>query len=267
MEKNSPDWSLLLEDALTIPGKLSQAYRVFHRYSLGNQILATLQLSWRDLPISPIASFGKWKELGRSVKKGAKALELVMPVTIKGKLKTDKTAVEPESEKSGTGYTVFLLKKNWFSLEQTEGADFVQEPVSMNWDKKQALASLSISEVSFEEVDGNCQGYAIPNRKTVAINPLAAMPWKTLFHEIGHCILHSDEGQLADGQSMTTCIKEAEAEAVAYLCCATLELPGMEESRGYIQSWLSGQKLPEKSAQRIFSAADKILKAGSPAAE
>jgi antirestriction protein ArdC len=67
----------------------------------------------------------------------------------------------------------------------------------------------------------------------------------------------------ADGPSMPKCIKEAEAEATAYLCCATLGLPGMEESRGYIQSWLDGEKFPEKSSRRVFAAADKILKAGT----
>jgi hypothetical protein len=41
-----------------------------------------------------------------------------------------------------------------------------------------------------------------------------------------------------------------------------LGLPGLIESRGYIQSWLSGSEITDKSAQRIFGAADKILKAG-----
>jgi hypothetical protein len=37
----------------------------------------------------------------------------------------------------------------------------------------------------------------------------------------------------------------------------------MEESRGYIQHWLNGEEFPEKSARRVFAAADKILKAGN----
>lgn len=57
-------------------------------------------------------------------------------------------------------------------------------------------------------------------------------------------------------------IKEVEAESVAYILCSILDLPGLTESRGYIQHWLNYQQIPEKSAQKIFSAADKILKAG-----
>jgi hypothetical protein len=41
-----------------------------------------------------------------------------------------------------------------------------------------------------------------------------------------------------------------------------LGLPGAEFSRGYIQSWAHGQGFGERSAQKIFKAADQILKAG-----
>ena len=71
---------------------------------------------------------------------------------------------------------------------------------------------------------------------------------------------------MADGNVLPRDIKEAEAESVAYLCCATLGLPGLEESRDYIQGWLGSKEQSDefgkKSASRVFSAADKILKAG-----
>ena len=57
------------------------------------------------------------------------------------------------------------------------------------------------------------------------------MPWKTIFHEMAHCLMHSKEAQMADGDLMQKDIKEAEAEAVAYLCCATLESLGYDSSR------------------------------------
>ena len=48
------------------------------------------------------------------------------------------------------------------------------------------------------------------------------------------------------------------------LCCAALELPGVDFSRGYIQNWWgTGNPIPERSAQRILKAADAILKAGT----
>jgi len=46
------------------------------------------------------------------------------------------------------------------------------------------------------------------------------------------------------------------------LLCESLGLAGADFCRGYIQNWLDGQPIPEKSAQKIFGAADRILKAG-----
>ena len=56
-------------------------------------------------------------------------------------------------------------------------------------------------------------------------------------------------------------LEECEAESVALLCCATLDLPGMDEARGYIQRWWTGE-IPERSA-RILKTADQKLKAGT----
>jgi hypothetical protein len=53
-----------------------------------------------------------------------------------------------------------------------------------------------------------------------------------------------------------------EAEAVALLCLESLGMDGAEYCRGYIQNWLAGAEIPERSAQRIFSVADRLLKAG-----
>jgi len=268
-KSNKPDWNALFEQALTQPGVMSKAYSVFHEYSLGNAFLAASQLIARQLPISPIASYRKWLELGRQVKKGEKAIALVMPVTVKSKSKDEgKDGGGNEAgEPPGSARTIFILKNNWFALCQTDGAEYAQEVVTPKWDKVRALDALGITEQDFSSMSGNAQGYAIPNEKKLAINPLAALPWKTTFHEMAHCLLHSAEAQMADGELLQRCIKEAEAESVAYLCCATLDLPGLEQSRAYIQHWLGSEEQSEefkkKSAARVFSAANKILKAGT----
>lgn len=266
-----PDWSKLLQDALEIPGRLSEAYRVFHNYSLGNRALAIVQMEERGMRLSPIASFKRWKDLGRSVKKGEKAIELCMPVQIRMKSSDDSTeAAETQDKPASATKTVFLLKRNWFSLDQTDGEDAeLSLPTLPDWDTERAYQKLGITQVPFEHVDGNCQGYAKHGVMEIAINPLAALPMKTRFHEIAHHLLgHTKQpgaaGVMADGVHLPKCIKEAEAEATAYLCCATLGLPGMEESRGYIQSWLDGEAFPDKSARRVFSVADAILRAGVP---
>ena len=257
--ENRPDWTELLKKALEVPGRLSEAYRIFHNYSLGNQFLAAFELMLRGLPLSPIASFNRWKELGRCVKKGEKAIALVMPVPIKKKAKDIQTGEESDAG----SFNIFILKRNWFSLDQTEGAEYCPEIKAIGWDKQTALSALQIEAVPFALLNGNCQGYAYARK--VAVSPIAALPHKTLFHELAHIVLghtSTEDAMMADAVDLPKCIREAEAEATAYLCCASLELPGMDESRGYIQNWLKGEVFPDKSARRVFTAADKILKAG-----
>jgi hypothetical protein len=58
-------------------------------------------------------------------------------------------------------------------------------------------------------------------------------------------------------------IREVEAEAVALICCESLRLRGAEFCRGYIQNWLACDGIPERSAQRIFATADKIIRSGA----
>lgn len=252
-ERKSVAWSSLLADAVNKPGVLSSAYSTFHNYSIGNQMLAWSQLAGRGLDLSPIATYKTWQGLGRQVKKGEKAISLVMPVTISKK--------DDAGEKTGDCFQTFILRNNWFALSQTEGEDFQHEKVSRDWDKAKALETLGISEIRFDLADGNCQGYA--REKSIAINPIAVLPHKTRFHELAHVVLgHTAENTMQDDERTPKDIREVEAESVAYICCSVLDLPGLVESRGYIQSWLSGSEITDKSAQKIFGAAEKILKAG-----
>ena len=246
-------FSQLLSDAVNQPGIISKCYSTFHGYSIGNQLLAWSQCANRGIQVGPIATYKKWAELGRQVSKGAKAIALTMPVSIAKK--------DGAGEKTGEVFSLFVLRNNWFVLSQTEGADYVNEVPTPAWDQAKALAALNITEIGFALADGNCQGYAVG--RNIAINPVAVLPHKTRFHELAHVVLgHTTEGQCADSETTPKDTREVEAEGVAYILCSLLDLPGLVESRGYLQSWLQGAEITDKSAQRIFGAANKILAAG-----
>ena len=248
-------FSDLLRSAVTDPGILSKAYRQFHAYSLGNQLLAWSQCLARGIQPGPMATFPRWKELGRHVRKGEKALTLCQPVTVKRPPQTDNPA-DPDV------FVRFTYRPKWFVLAQTDGAE--PPPVSMpTWDAVRALTALGVAEVPFDATNGNVLGFA--RDRSIAINPVNPMPHKTRFHELAHVLLgHTAEGVQAHSEITPRSLRECEAESVALLCLAALNLPGSEECRGYIQAWWgSGNPIPERSAQRILKAADQILKAGS----
>src|SRR5438034_2843752 len=252
-------WAALLNEAVTKPGFIHEAYSRFHNYSLGNQLLALFQCFARGIQPGPLGTFPKWKELGRNVKKGEKALMLCMPITCKRSKVA--TAEDGTEEREEFAYTDFAYKSRWFVLAQTEGADYVAPAIS-EWNEQAALQALNIRRIDFAALDGNTQGYAKAGRQ-IAISPVAALPHKTLFHEVGHVVLgHCDEKDFSEAEITPRDVREVEAEAVALLCCESLGLPGAEFSRGYIQEWGQGQAITERSAQRIFHAADQILRSG-----
>ena len=261
IEKGS--WAAILEEAVRTPGLLHKAYRAFHNYSLGNQVLAVVQCYHRNLAPGPINTYPGWQRLGRQVMKGEKALVLCMPVTT-NKHRNDPPSVEREDQQEeGTAHeseatvTRFVFRNNWFVLSQTEGEPY-QLPAMQAWEKAVALETLEVQEVPFVSFDGNSQGYA--QGRSIAINPVAALPYKTLFHELAHIMLgHTTDETFKEARPLN----EAEAELVALLCLESLGLPGTEYSRGYVQHWLNAASIPERSAQRIFRAADMILKAGT----
>src|SRR5262245_37234720 len=131
-----PSFSDLLHSAVTEPGSIHAAYFAFHGYSLGNQMLALIQCAERGLAPVPIASFNRWKELGRFVKKGSKAITLCMPVTVKRTIDDAETGDADEAT-----FTRFIYRNNWFVLSQTDGQDYVP-PAVPGWDQNRALAAL-----------------------------------------------------------------------------------------------------------------------------
>jgi hypothetical protein len=254
-----PDWSILLRGAIDDPGRLSTAYQAFYTYSLGNQLLALEQCLRRDLPIGPLASYRGWQARGRQVTKGQKALCLWMPIHARGTPK-------PTDEEAEARRVRFVFVNRWFVHAQTEPADgaaaWVAPPVP-GWDRARALAALRVTEVAFDHLNGNLQGWSVPADRTLALNPLAAHPAQTTFHELAHIVLghaagHDDRGS-----------QEVEAECVNLLATATLDpaaVAALAEARGYVQWWLARAEggLTDEMARRIMAAATQLLAAGRP---
>lgn len=258
-EQKQVDYTKLLYRAVTEKGVMNAAYRAFHNYSIGNQMLAADQLLSRGLSLTPIASYNAWLEKKRQVKKGEKAIALYMPVQLKNKSKAEEG--QEDAEEKTTKRTVLMLRNNWFSYEQTEGEEYAPEVKTPSWNAEKAMQKLDIEETPFEHVRGNILGYA--SGRKIAINPMNNLKHKTRFHEMAHIVLgHTAEAEFSDMDILPKDLKEAEAEGVAFILTSLLELDGQAESRAYIQSWLDGKELPEENAKRIFVAANKIMEAG-----
>lgn len=248
------NWPALMEEALTAPGNLGDTYSRFHDYSLTNEMLFLLQ-GYRE----PMASMKRWNQLGRKIIAGSRAGEVIVPLMIKepAEAETDEEKRERVARLIG-----FKLVRGVFPVSATEGDDLPEAPTP-NWNLQTALTKLGIKEVPFESTSGNTQGYS--RGLEFAINPVAVNPTKTRFHELAHIILgHTMPHHFEDYQTHRG-IKEFQAEATAYLCMNELEAMDDETasvSRGYIKHWLNDQQPPDQAIRQVFTAADRILKAG-----
>lgn len=244
------DWRALLDQAMTLPGRMGDTYCRFYQYSLQNQILL-----WSQGVNEPCAPFSVWKGLGRiPMKGGGRAVLHPQPIR-----KTDK-----ETGERVVVTTRFKLRRSTFPYSNTVGPE-VEWPELAEWDQHRALAELGIARVPFTMINGNTQGYSFD--RVIAVSPVAKFPVKTLFHELGHVMLgHTVECP----QGETPCsrgLAEFQAEAVAHLLAHELDLDEWNpaESRAYIQGWLGGEAVTERDIRAVFSAADKILRAGRAA--
>src|SRR5207248_523256 len=138
----------------------------FHGYSIGNQVLALVQCYMRGIQPGPIATFPGWKEKGRHVRRGERALVLCMPITVKG---------EAEDER----FTRFIYRPRWFVLSQTDGE---QTPRSLREVEAECVALICCETLKLDGAD-YCRGYvqnwnrsgeAIPERSAQRIFHAAA---------------------------------------------------------------------------------------------
>ncbi|MBV1778696.1 DUF1738 domain-containing protein [Paeniglutamicibacter sp. ABSL32-1] len=242
------EWQKLLEEALTLePGEMT-SYNRFYNYSMLNQLLLHSQ-GVRE----PVATYAKWQELGRQVQKGSKAKAILRPIFYKG------TNDQGEEEQKVKG---FKMVNCLFTVSETEGEELPEyEPPT--WSKERALGALAIVQVDFEQINGNVAGYSY--ERNVAVSPVAKYPFKTLQHELAHVVLgHTAEAGLEEYRTHRG-IKEFQAESTAYLTMNELQATDQfdaAESRGYIQGWLRNERPDDVSIRQVFSATDKILKAG-----
>jgi hypothetical protein len=149
------DWNKLLDEALTAPGNLTGVHDRFWDYSFGNMMLFLLQGIH-----GPVASFSRWKSLGRHVIRGSKAKVVIVPILVN----------EPALEASSSGLDEsdqsiaekrervarligFKAVRLVFPLSHTEGKDL--PPVEIpGWNEDAALAKRGISQVPLDSTSG-----------------------------------------------------------------------------------------------------------------
>ena len=252
------------------------------RLSFGNQILLIQQANSREdeaLSLAAVATFNAWKEQGRCVKKGAKALWVLRPGKGFARGAAQKKEREigrqlTDEEKSAYHYTYFSPLP-LFSVSQTEGEPLPTICVpslddSECWGKTvEALRSVAlihgVKAVHLRDRQpGDGSAYGWLERRSMEITVLTdcsrAEQLSTMVHELAHALLHANSHDRASN--------EVEAESVAYVVCKALGCDTSGFSFGYITQWATKKegesdfaKAVERSGSAVARASTLILTA------
>jgi antirestriction protein ArdC len=241
--------------------------RRFHRYSWGNTLLIAAQRP----DATRVAGFHAWLRLGRHVRKGEHGIAILAPVVPRLRV------VDGDSgdERWVAGRPHAFRATHVFDVSQTDGEELALPPVSRlegsdpkDWytqlrDVAHSLEFTVEEDYLPDDVNGDCN-HAL-RRIRIEVRNGQRQQVKTLAHELAHAILHADRAELTRERC------ELEAESVAFIVCAGLGLDTSEYSFGYLAVWAGGGEQARRgiaeSAQRIQTAAHRVLGAVTPGAE
>ena len=225
----------------------------FRQYSFNNTILILLQCP----AATHVASYKKWLEMGRQVRKGEKSLGIFAPMTRK---REDKASGETRTYVSG-----FRLVPV-FDISQTDGdpiPEDVTRPTLLEGEAPEgmyAALALLVAEKGYTlevgpSVHGE-NGYCSPGRKMVHVTEglSDAQAAKTLCHEVAHMLLHCEEDSLTVDAMQHRGVAEVEAESIAHIVLGALGMDTDAYTLPYISGWSDGK--PEV----IAATADRVLK-------
>jgi antirestriction protein ArdC len=221
----------------------------FHQYSHSNTLLILAQCP----TARSVAGFNSWRHLGRSVRRGERAIWIVAPM-LRRTNSTGESAIELHG----------FRRVGVFDISQTEGPALVEicrplqgEDVHGHFSHLVEIAERIGFSVARAEMAiglfGDCTYRTRQIRVSTSASPMQGV--KTLVHEIAHALMH----EFCDDRALA----ELEAESVAYVVCQHLGLETSAYSLGYVATWAGGTDLAveriRRSCQRITGAARSII--------
>ena len=246
-------------DALT--AYLSAMSR-FHNYSFGN----ILEIARQKPDATRVAGFWKWKELGRSVKKGEKGIRILAPIICVRRKKQEEA--EKDITKQNTAVLVGFRSAYVFDVSQTEGAELpemrgISGDVGENRDKLIAFVERQGIELVFTERIAPALGMSYGGRIAILPGQSKAEEFSTLVHETAHELLHKAERRTATPKT----VRETEAEAVAFVVGKAVGLVTGTASADYIHLYHGNASLLAESLEVIQKTAAVIFAALEPTIE
>lgn len=212
----------------------------FHQYSFYNQMILMFHRC------SQVAGYKRWQELGRTVKKGSKAVWILAPAYYKKKVENEE-GEEEEVRK------LYFRSVPVFDIADTEGEEIKRGLTTrseLNFpEAKEAAGKLGFT-VRLKPFDIGIGGFIKKKAITLNSNLNDTEHVGTLIHELSHGLLNHTNSKNGE---LPTEVKEQQAETATYLACQIL---GVERKcKFYLRGWNLS-----KNIVKDFQTLDKVAK-------
>lgn len=224
----------------------------FRRYSWNNVLLIASQKP----SATHVAGFHAWRKLGRHVRKGEKGIMILAPIVCRKR--ADERGGEEQAEQA-TGVRGFRAV-HVFDLSQTDGEPLA-EFATVTGDPKdytERLTELVRKDgITLEFSEAIAPAKGLSKGGTIVLLPdlSPAESCAVLAHEFAHERLHKGERRART----TQCIRETEAEAVAFVVCEAIGLENNGHSADYVRLYDGDRETLEESLHHIQKTAAEIV--------
>ena len=224
----------------------------FHRYSFSNRILI-----WSYKPDATfVAGFKTWPKMGRRVKKGAHGIPIFAPMTIRKK-------EDPEDDAEDEHYLRFKVAYV-FDVSDTEGDPLPELDILAVNGETRLLGAMEDFTCSLGIKIGYSSDKALEYLRAAGVSAQGRIEIKSslsqsqrfyvLSHELAHELMHDLDAR----KTLSTKVKELEADATAYVVSRHF---GLEtRSRFYLALYRVEEVDVKDSMNRIVRTASRIIR-------
>ncbi|MER2009697.1 MAG: ArdC family protein [Psychrobacillus sp.] len=225
---------------------------LMYSYSFNNVMLIKQQFP----NATYVASFARWKNLNRNVRKGEKAIRVLAP-----RLKKEIDEITGEEQSKLIGFIATPV----FDVSQTEGEPLPIEAftLELNGESDEAIKIFEWVKLLAEEDDcpvqigfanGAC-GYYSPMKHEIMIDESLSINHraKTAVHELVHSRVHRYSTNTSKEE------KESVAEGVAFIICSYFGLDTSDYSFEYVRGWSSDNGESLKKYCQIIQKTAQVL--------
>lgn len=239
----------------------------FHDYSFFNRILIFIQRP----DATRVASYKKWQDKFRQVKKGAKGITVLAPIISKAKTDSgEKDDVDYKQDVKG------FRAVNVFDISDTEPIDVRGEvPKEPQWwgdntpsetadelfKYASEVASTMGIKVTQSDAKGGEKGFAAGDHINISSDVSGAGRLSTMIHEIAHELMHFKSKSIFyqdEEVRSSSALKELQAESVSYVVLKHYGLP-VSHHTTYLALWKANKEKIQSNLEVISKVSQFII--------